>query len=222
MRANYFFKIKLVRRFLLSGGLLLLLLTISSGLTFAQNPAPPPSPADFVTVIDHPYFPLIPGTTLIYEGMTEDGPEYNEIKVLSETRQVMGITATVVEDTVYSDGELVEHTFDWFAQDKTGNVWYLGEVVDDYEDGQLLDHAGSWEAGVNGALPGIIMYADPAAHVGETYYQEYYPGEAEDQATLLSVTENVTIAYGNYSDVVKTYEFTALAVCRTENLSPCL
>lgn len=163
-----------------------------------------------MAVIDNPYFPLIPGTTFIYEGTTEDGPEYNEIKVLSETHQVMGITATVVEDTVYSDGELAEHTFDWFAQDKTGNVWYLGEVVDNYEDGQLLDHAGSWEAGVNGALPGIIMYADPAAHVGESYYQEYYPGEAEDQATLLSTGETITIAYGNYSNVVKTYEFTAL------------
>lgn len=210
MKINNNLRLKHIRQFLLIGGILLLMVTVSSGLTFAQNPAPPPPPADFVTVIDNPYFPLIPGTTLIYEGMTEDGPEYNEIKVLSETRQVMGITATVVQDTVYSDGELVENTFDWFAPDKAGNVWYLGEAVDNYEDGQLLDHAGSWEAGVNGALPGIIMVADPAAHVGETYYQEYYPGEAEDQATLLSASESVAIAYGSYNNVVKTYEFTAL------------
>ncbi len=206
---------KCTSKLLMSAGILLLMLTVSSRLTFAQDPPPPPTPAsltpaDFVTVIDNPYLPLIPGTTLIYEGMTEDGLEDNEIKVLPETRQVMGITATVVQDTVYVEGELVENTFDWFAQDKAGNVWYLGEAVNNYEDGQLLDHADSWEAEVNGALPGIIMYADPAAHVGETYYQEYYAGEAEDQAKLLSASESVTIAYGAYHNVVKTYEFTAL------------
>jgi hypothetical protein len=206
---------KRTRKFLLVGVMLLLMSTVSDGLTFAQNPPQQPTPAnltpaDFVEVIDNPYLPLIPGTTLVYEGMTEDGLEYVEIKILSETRQVMGITATVVEDTVYADGELVEHTFDWFAQDKDGNVWYLGEAVDNYEDGQLLDHAGSWEAGVDGALPGIMMYADPATHVGETYYQEYYASVAEDQAKLLSASESVTIAYGTYSNVVKTYDFTAL------------
>lgn len=195
---------------LLIGGLLLVMLTMSSRLTFAQTPPQPPAPADFVAVIDNPYFPLIPGTTLIYEGLTEDGLEYVEINVLTEPRQVMGITATVVKDTVYAEDEMVEQTFDWFAQDKAGNVWYLGETVDNYEDGQLLDHAGSWEAGVNDALPGIIMYANPAAHIGETYYQEYYPGEAEDQAKLLSASENVTIAYGTYTDVVKTYDFSTL------------
>lgn len=201
---------KYTSKFLLSWVVLLPMLTVSPGVTLAQSPPTPPSPADFVAVVDNPYFPLIPGTKLIYEGMTEDGPEYNEVKVLPETRQVMGITATVVQDTVYADGELVENTFDWFAQDKAGNVWYLGEAVDNYEEGQLLDHAGSWEAGVNGAQPGIVMYADPAAHVGETYYQEYYAGEAEDQAKLLSANESVAIAYGSYNNVVKTYDFTAL------------
>jgi len=202
-------------KFLWVGLMLLLMLTVSGGLAFAQDPPQQPTPAnltpaDFVEVIDNPYLPLIPGTTLIYEGMTEDGLEDIEIKILSETRQVMGITAIVRQDTVYLDGELIEDTFDWFAQDKDGNVWYLGEDVDNYEDGQLKDHAGSWEAGVDGALPGIIMYADPAAHVGETYYQEYYAGEAEDQAKLLSASESVTIAYGAYNNVVKTYDFTAL------------
>ncbi len=210
--------LKHTRKFLWIGGMLLLMLTVSGGLAFAQDPPQQPTstdpanitPADFVEVIDNPYLLLIPGTTLIYEGMTEDGLEYIEIKILSETRQVMGITATVVQDTVYADGELVEHTFGWFAQDKDGNVWFLGEAVDNYEDGQLLDHAGSWEAGVDGALPGIMMYADPAAHVGETYYQGYYAGQIEDQAKLLSASESVTIAYGAYNNVVKTYDFTAL------------
>lgn len=210
--------LKQLAKFLGMGAMLLLSLSLSSRQTFAQEPAQQPTvadpanltPADFVAVIDNPYLPFILGTTLIYEGMTEDGLEDVEIKVLPETRQVMGITATVVQDTVYVEGELVEQTFDWFAQDKAGNVWYLGEAVDNYEEGQLLDHAGSWEAGVNGARPGIMMFANPAAHVGETYYQEYYAGEAEDQAKLLSASENVAIAYGTYRNVVKTYDFTAL------------
>ncbi|MEO5886199.1 MAG: hypothetical protein ABIQ77_00920 [Anaerolineales bacterium] len=168
------------------------------------------NPADFVAVVDNPYFPLIPGSTKVLEGMTENGLEHIEIKVLSETREVMGIQATIRQDTVYIGGELVEDTFDWFAQDKTGNVWYLGEDVSNYENGQLTDKAGSWEAGVDGALPGIIMYADPAAQLGKTYYQEYYAGEAEDAATLVSAGESVTVAAGSFENVVKTFDFTTL------------
>jgi len=168
------------------------------------------TPADFVALIDNPYFPAIPGSTYVYEGQTQEGLERIEIKVLNETREVMGVTTTVIRDSVFLDGTLVEDTVDWYAQDKEGNVWYFGEVVDNYEDGRLKDHAGSWEAGVDGALPGIYMYADPAAHVGETYYQEYYAGEAEDQATLLSAGESVTIGYGSFENVVKTNDFTLL------------
>jgi hypothetical protein len=208
---GYYPMLKRTRKLLWIGGMFLLMLTVSSGLTFAQEPPQQPSPADFVAVIDNPYLPLIPGTTFVYEGRVEDGLEYTEFKVLSETRQVMGITATVMEESTYDpEGELEEHTFHWFAQDKAGNVWSLGKDVSNYEDGQLWDKEGSWEAGVNGARPGITMYADLAAHVGETYYQGYQAGEVEDQATLLSASENVTIAYGAYNNVVKTYEFTAL------------
>lgn len=166
--------------------------------------------ADFVAGVDNPYFPLTPGSTKVLEGMTENGLERIEIKVLLETREVMGIPATIRQDTVYIGGELVEDTFDWFAQDKAGNVWYLGEDVKNYENGQLTDTSGSWEAGVNGALPGVIMYADPAARLGETYYQEYYAGEAEDAAQLLSASESVTVAAGSFENVVKTFDFTPL------------
>ncbi len=196
-----------------------LTLTVLWLLTLAGCSLPPPSdgaysvtinPADFVAVVDNPYFPAIPGTRYVYEGMTADGLEHVEIEVLSETRVVMGVTTTIIHDTVYLDGVLVEDTLDWYAQDKDGAVWYFGEAVDNYENGQLADHAGSWEAGVDGALPGIIMFADPSAHVGETYYQEYYAGEAEDQATLISADESLTIGYGNFENVVQTRDFTAL------------
>lgn len=206
------------------GMTLFLVLVVGCG-TSAATPAPPTeapavaspeaytvniNPADFVDVIDNPYFPRIPGTKYVYEGKTQDGLERIEIEILRETRQVMGITATVMRDTVYLNGELIEDTYDWFAQDKAGNVWYLGEDVKNYENGQLKDTAGSWEAGVDGALPGIIMYADHAAHIGETYRQEYYQGEAEDMAELLSVSESVTVPYGSFDNVVQTKDYTPL------------
>jgi hypothetical protein len=167
-------------------------------------------PADFVDIVNNPYFPLSPGTKYIYEGKTEDDLERIEIEILYETREVMGVTATILHDVVYLNGELIEDTYDWFAQDKEGNVWYLGEDVSNYEDGKFIDKGGSWEAGVAGALPGIIMFAKPAAHIGETYRQEYYKGEAEDMADLLSVTEGVTVPYGSFDNVVKTRDYTPL------------
>ncbi len=168
-------------------------------------------PADFVDGIDNPYLPLVPGTKWRYEAHTEDGEtERIELEVLSETRQVMGVTATILHDMVFVDDELAEDTHDWFAQDKEGNVWYLGEEVDNYEDGVLINHAGAWEWGVDGALPGIIMWADPAAHIGESYRQEYLPGQAEDMGQVLSVGESVTVPFGSFDGVLKTLDTTAL------------
>ena len=120
----------------------------------AQDPyAPVLDPANFVQGIAHPYFSLTPGTTFIYEGEIEDSTERIEVSVLHETKQILRITCTVVQDTVWVDGELVEGTFDWFAQDRDGNVWYMGEDSKEYEDGVVVSTAGSWEAGVDGAQP---------------------------------------------------------------------
>jgi hypothetical protein len=177
----------------------------------AEGPYNPEiDPADFVGVVDNPYFPVVPGARYVYEGQTEDGLERTEVEVLSETRQVMGLVATVVRDTVYLNGEMIEDTLDWYAQDQEGNVWYMGEEVNNFQNGQLVNHSGSWEAGVDGARPGIVMFADPAAHLGETYRQEYYAGIAEDMAELLSVSESMTLPYGSFTDVVQTRDFTPL------------
>jgi len=177
-----------------------------------------PTPADFAAGIDNTYLPFIPGSGWMYEATLEDGTvERNEIEVLQETRDVNGVTATVVHDVVYVDGRIVEETYDWYVQDKNGNVWYLGEAVDNYEDGVIVDHNGSWEWGMDGALPGIVMWADPAAHVNEKYYQEYYAGEAEDQGQVLSVNEKVTVPFGSFDNVVKTYDFSSLDPDLQEN-----
>jgi hypothetical protein len=166
------------------------------------------TPADFVDAVDNPYFPLPPGVKWEYE-IRQGGTaaQTDTLEVLKEKRDVNGVQATVVRDTVSAGNRIVEDTFDWFAQDKYGNVWYVGESVDNYVAGVLIGHKGSWEWGVDGALPGIIMWADPAAHVDEKYRQEYYVGKAEDMGQVLSVNESLTVPFGSFDQVVKTLDF---------------
>lgn len=182
----------------------------SSARTESEKYSVDIDPGNFVAGIDNAYFPLAGGKTFIYEGDTEKGLEHIEVVVLPETREVMGIAATAVRDTVTVDGVLIEDTIDWYAQDSDGNVWYMGEDVTNYDGGVATDKSGSWEAGIDGALPGIVMYADPAAHSGETYRQEYYPGKAEDMAEIVSVDGQVNSPLGTFEEVVQTLETTPL------------
>jgi len=166
--------------------------------------------------IDNPYYPLVPSTTLIYDGVNTDpatGETESEvilIEVLNQTRTVAGIEARVVRDRVFLEGLLIEDTFDWYAQDDAGNVWYLGEDVTDfhYDDGGNLigtSHPGTWETGVDGALPGHIMKAAPL--LGDYYYQELYAGEAEDSALVIGVGESHTVPHGSFTGVLHTRDF---------------
>jgi len=120
----------------------------------------------------------------------------------------MGVTVTVVRDTVWEDGVLVEDTYDWFAQDKEGNIWYFGEEVNNYVNGQLANTHGAWEAGVEGALPGIVMPAEP--QVGDAYRQEFWQGEAEDMGQILSLTATVEIGYGTFENCIQTKDWNPL------------
>ena len=125
------------------------------------------------------------------------------VTVTDETRKIAnGVTARVVRDTVTQDGELVEDTFDWYAQDDRGSIWYLGEETAEFEDGMVETKAGSFEAGVDGALPGIIMPAEPRD--GMRYRQEYYEGEAEDNGEVLGVEEQAEVPYGQFENVLLT------------------
>jgi hypothetical protein len=163
------------------------------------------NPADFVAGVDNPLFPLVPGTRYVYQS----GGEITEITVTNDTKQILGVTTIVVRDVVSVGGEIIEDTYDWYAQDKAGNVWYLGEDTKEYEDGQLVSTAGSWEAGVDGAKPGIIMHGTQPA-IGVPYRQEYYVCEAEDMAEVVSLNESVTVPYGSFNDCLQTREFTRL------------
>jgi hypothetical protein len=165
-------------------------------------------PADFVAVIDNPLMPLTPGTTRTYRAVTEDGTETIVVTVTDETKEILGVACTVVRDTVSLDGVLVEDTYDWFAQDAQGNVWYFGELSFEYEDGEISGVDGSWKAGVDGAQPGIVMPAAP--QVGRTYRQEFYLGEAEDYASVLALAETVTVPAGTYANCLQTLDATPM------------
>ncbi|MEW6741869.1 MAG: hypothetical protein AB1486_03835 [Planctomycetota bacterium] len=173
-----------------------------------DDKAPRIDPEDFAPAIDNPFLPLEPGTTFIFEGDTEDGHERIEVTVTHDTKEILGVTCTVVLDREYVDGELVEETYDWFAQDLESNVWYFGEDSTEYEDGKPVSKEGSWEAGVDGAVPGIVMKAEP--RVGDSYRLEYYPGEAEDLAAVAAVDEPVSVAYGDFTGCLKTREWDPL------------
>ncbi|MGH9260775.1 MAG: hypothetical protein ACRD08_12915 [Acidimicrobiales bacterium] len=170
----------------------------------------PQIPAAWAAAVSNPHFPLAVGTTYRYEAQTADGLETITVEVLPSTRVISGVTAVEVRDRVYLDGVLIEDTYDWYAQDDAGNVWYLGEDTKEYENGQVVSTEGSWEWGVGGALPGIIMWADPAAHVGEQYRQEFFRGEAEDWGRVVAVNESVTVPFGSFTGCLKIEEWNAL------------
>jgi len=175
-----------------------------AALVEGQAYAPMIDAANFSNPITNDYFPLQPGFASVFEG----GGERVEVAVTAETKLIMGITTRVVTDQVFVDGELTEDTVDWYASDNFGNVWYFGEQTAEYENGQVTSTEGSWEAGVDGALPGIIMLADP--EVGDTYRQEFYEGEAEDVAKVYARDESITVPKDSFTLVLVTEDWSLL------------
>lgn len=167
-------------------------------------------PADYSasTVITNQYFPLPAGKRYIYEGTTEEGDERVEEMRLNETITIMGVECVVVNFKAFIDDELIEEAWDWYAQANDGTVWYFGEAVDNYEDGVLANHDGAWKAGVDGALPGIIMLAEPVR--GKKYREEFYEGEAEDEAQIIHTNKDVTIDLGTFENCITTRNWTKL------------
>jgi hypothetical protein len=166
-------------------------------------------PGNFTTKIDNPYMPLAPGSVWVYSETNPDGPPQRDvITVTSRTKVVAGVTARVIHDRATQGSEVIEDTFDWFAQDRQGNVWYLGEATQSYKNGKPSSTKGSWEAGRNGAQAGVVMPASPAP--GLEYRQEYRRGKAEDRARVLSTDDQVESPVGHFNDAVLTKEFTPL------------
>ena len=188
-----------------------LLLTASAALiavALGKEPYEPKiDPANFQTKVDHPYFPLVPGTVFHYIEKAGGETSENDVTVTHDTKTIMGVKCVVVHDVLSQKGRVTEDTYDWYAQDKQGNVWYFGEATKEFKEGGAVDTAGSWEAGVNGQ-PGMIMPANPKP--GEPYRQEYSPNNAEDMGQIVAVGETVTVPAGTFKGCVKTKDWSLL------------
>jgi hypothetical protein len=183
-----------------------------SNLPAAYDPSQPyvidVDAADMTPTIQNQLFPAPVGAKWVYEAVKTDGLERIEVTVEAGTKDVWGTQARIVRDTVTENGELIEDTWDWYAQDDNGNVWYLGEDTTEYEAGVEVCNCGAWEAGVNEAIPGVIMLAEPK--VGHVYRQEYLAGEAEDIAEIVSLNETVTVPAGTFQNCLKTRDRSAI------------
>jgi len=160
-------------------------------------------PDEFTIDIDNPYFPMAPGNTWTYRETDTQGTEEKVVVVVTDRTKMIanGVEARVVRDTVTENGEPVEVTDDWYAQDSVGNIWYLGEKTAEYENGKVSSTAGSFEAGVDGAQAGIAIPANPEP--GMSYRQEYLKGEAEDEGAVITVgEEQVEVPFGYFNEDV--------------------
>jgi hypothetical protein len=165
-------------------------------------------PREFRADVDNRFLPFVPGRTLVYRKTTREGVEETRVTTRRETVEINGVTCRVVRDVVRLDGELIEDTDDWFAQHRGGAVWYFGEIARNYEDGMLADLDGSWRYGRDGALPGIVMLAEPRR--GNAYRQEFMLNAAEDLAEVVGRGVTVTVPYGTFHDCLETEDTTPL------------
>jgi hypothetical protein len=163
-------------------------------------------PADFTTRIDNPYWPMKPGSRWVYRETDSEGAEQRVVvTVTNRTKKIAnGVVARVVRDVVTEDGTPVEVTDDWYAQDADGNIWYMGEDTTEYENGKPVSKSGSFEAGVDGAQPGIIMPADPQP--GLSFRQEYYKGEAEDEGEIVKTDAQAEVPFGHFDPALMTQD----------------
>ena len=169
------------------------------------------NPADFTTRITNPYWPMRAGSRWVYRETDAEGTRQRVVvTVTNKTKRIAnGVTARVVHDVVTEGRKLVEVTDDWYAQDRAGNVWYLGEFTKEYENGRFKSTEGSFEAGVDGAQPGIAIPARPRP--GLRYRQEYYKGHAEDKARVVSLREQAEVPFGHFRPVLMTRDVNPLS-----------
>jgi hypothetical protein len=165
-------------------------------------------PAKFTTNITNPYWPMRPGSRWVYREIEDGETQRVVVTVTDRTETIASVKARVVHDRVTRGKEIVEDTLDFYAQDRDGNVWYLGEDTTEYANGKPVSKKGSWRAGVDGGQAGVVVPAKPRP--GLAYRQEYLAGEAEDEARVLSVDEQAEVAAGHFAGALLTKDFTRL------------
>jgi hypothetical protein len=209
-----------LRRSAAAGAAVLALGATAIGIATAQRPPtklPKGSepvnlnPADFTTRTTNPYWPMKPGSRWVYRETDSEGTRQRVVVTVTHKTKLIanGVTARVVRDVVTEKGQPVEITDDWYAQDRVGNIWYLGEATTEYENGKPKTTAGSFEAGVDGAQAGVVMPAHPRP--GFRYRQEYYKGEAEDRARIVSLREKAEVPFGFFKRVLMTRDVNPLS-----------
>jgi hypothetical protein len=190
-------------------GIVLALSVLAVAAAPASGASPTPPASDFSARVDNPWFPLTPGTTLVYTGVKDGKAARDVVLVTRRTKLIDGVPCAVVDDRLYLDGRLAERTTDWYTQDKQGNVWYFGETTAELDRaGRVTSREGSWQAGRNGAEPGIFMPARP--RVGQSFRQEYYKGHAEDHFRVLDLHATVSVPYARSTNALLTKEWTPL------------
>jgi hypothetical protein len=187
----------------------LLAAAIAAAAVFAATAAADVDPSNFVRKVDNPWYPLQPGTTYVFRGVEDGKPMRDVVAVTTRRKKILGVSCIVVRDIVYVDGRPTEVTSDWFAQDRKGNVWYFGEATAELDrSGKVKSREGSWQAGVDGAKPGIVMPGRP--RVGQSFRQEYLKGHAEDHMAIQSLAAKVSVPYVTTSRAIRTREWTPL------------
>jgi hypothetical protein len=166
-------------------------------------------PANFTATVDNPWLPFVPGSVFTYTGTKDGKAAVDVVTVTAKTAVIDGVTCVLIEDRLKLNGVLEEETVDYYTQDLAGNVWYFGEDTKELDaKGRVTSREGTWHAGVDGAVPGVFMEADPV--IGNAYLQEFYKGHAEDHYRVKSLTESVTVPAGAYTGVLLTEEWTPL------------
>ena len=184
---------------------------LAGGSVSGARGAVPPMPraSDFSARVDNPWFPLEPGTTYIYRGEKDGQPSREVLTVTHRTRVIDGVPCVVIQDRLYVHGRLGERTTDWYSQDKRGNVWYFGEDTAEFDlAGRITTTSGTWRAGVDGARPGIFMFAHP--RVGQSAQQEFFKGQAEDHFQVVSLHASASVPFVSSRQALLTKEWTPL------------
>jgi hypothetical protein len=174
-------------------------------------------PSQFTADIRTKWWPIKQGATWVYDGQKDGVPEHVVVRVKPAQKTIMGVKTMTIQDTVTINKALEENTTDWYAQNKkTGDLWYFGEDSKDYKNGVVVSTQGTWEAGVDGAQPGVVFPGHAKAG-GPTYRQEYRPGVAEDMARVLSISDTQTVPAGTFKGVLHTYDTDPLNPDKVEN-----
>ncbi len=191
------------------GGIALARSPMPSGAAPTPVASPTIDPADFTATVDNTWFPLVPGTTLTYHGRKDGKASVDTFEITRDIATIDGVPCAVIHDTLTQRGRVLEQTTDWYSQDNQGNVWYFGEDTQELDGhGKVLNTDGTWQAGVDGAQPGIFMPADP--QIGQSFAQESFPGQAEDHFVVLQIGVPTRVPYGSFDGAMVTAEWTPL------------